>query len=387
MTKGVAIIVGSIPLVLITACSSSQISDGFKRARPVQQVTAAQQPPTTTSSSGMRDSPNRTWNSMNIRLPSDPGPNQRWINLFLIDSNNPDTIYAAGKGLFRSTDAGESWTPINHWSAIIPGGTIQNQDIKALAINPRNSSELYMSTSGGLFKSIDGGNVWALVDTGPPTWYPSSSRSSSGNTMNVLIIDSDDPTILYAGIERGIIKSMNGGASWTKLMDGWSITTMIVDPQDRNVMYAGSPNGALFKTSNKGKTWDRMQIPNFIGISSLAIDSRDHNTVYAASSAGTVYKTIDGGQQWSSTGYPQFVLTHTLVSDPLYPNTIYAGTLQGLLKSEDGGASWRPDNTGLAIQPISQVAVLAVAIDPRPSKSMYAAAVTGTFKRLHSRIQ
>ncbi len=392
---GLSITLCIVPIFSTSCNTHTKLLDRSNAVPFVHQLLAAQTPKIvevaekyqqqlSTCRDRIREPSNGTWNHMDIRLPTDKCPNERWIKLLVIDPKNSDTVYAAGKGLFKSTDAGESWTAINNWSSVIPGETIENQEIRALAINPRNSSEIYMATNH-LFKSVDGGNVWAWVDT--TDRQDSTQHSSSSYGMNVLIIDSDDPDIIYAGTDRGIIKSMNGGASWTKLMDSWSITTMIVDPQDGNVMYAGDPRGALFKTSNKGKTWDRMQIPDFIGISSLGIDFRDHNTVYAASPAGTVYKTIDGGQHWSTTGYPQFVLTHTLVSDPLYPNTIYAGTLQGLLKSEDGGASWHTDNTGLATTQVNQVPVLALAIDPRRSKSMYAATGTGTFKRIHGGTQ
>ncbi len=390
-------IVAATMSILITGCNSSQFSDPDKTSRTFQQVITAkqmlegqhsrinqpiaqQQLPIPCLGEIMREPSNGNWKHMDIRIPTDKCPGERGIRHLVIDQNNPDTVYAAGRGLFKSTDAGGTWTAINQWMSVDPSqmiGRKQYKDtqeiepIEVLAINPRNSSEIYLATRY-LFKSSDGGNTWVLPKEG------------FGGKVSVLIFDSEIPNMVYAGTDSGFFKSWDGGKRWIHLLDNQSITTMVVDPQDSNVMYAGTSHGALLKTSNRGKTWDRLQ-PGLPGISiqSLTIDARDHNTVYVGTLAAEVYKTMNGGGQWSGTRHPQFGIIHTLVSDPLYADTIYAVTLNGVFKTEDGGSSWHADNTGLGTTVSNQSQVFALAIDPRPSKSMYAATVLGVVKRTH----
>lgn len=178
---------------------------------------------------------------------------------------------------------------------------------------------------------------------------------------------------------------MDGGATWIQRMDKSSITTMIIDPQDSKIMYAGSDQGTVFKTTNRGTDWDRIQ-PGLLveHITAITIDSRDHNTVYVGTLFGKVHKTTDGGRQWSSSQLPRSSSINTLANDPLYPNTVYAGTYNGVIKTEDGGVSWVIDNMGLGTNVVDHGQVFSIVIDPRPSKAMYAAAgIIGAFKRVH----
>jgi len=79
-------------------------------------------------------------------------PANRTVNGFAVDPDNPKVMYAAMRdGLFKSTDAGETWKPL--------GKELEN--LAAVAVNPRRPGEVYVSTTDGvLFKSIDGGTTW-----------------------------------------------------------------------------------------------------------------------------------------------------------------------------------------------------------------------------------
>jgi len=79
-------------------------------------------------------------------------PTSRTVNGFAVDPTNPKVMYAAMRdGLFRSTDAGESWKPV--------GKGLKN--LAALAVNPKRPTEVYAATADGvIFRSADGGMTW-----------------------------------------------------------------------------------------------------------------------------------------------------------------------------------------------------------------------------------
>lgn len=79
-------------------------------------------------------------------------PTNRTVNGFAVDTGNPKIMYVAMRdGLFKSTDAGETWKPL--------GKELKN--MAAVVVNPRKSSEVYAATADGLiFKSTDEGMTW-----------------------------------------------------------------------------------------------------------------------------------------------------------------------------------------------------------------------------------
>jgi photosystem II stability/assembly factor-like uncharacterized protein len=79
-------------------------------------------------------------------------PTNRTVNGFAVDPTNPKVMYVASRdGLFKSTDAGESWKPV--------GKGLKN--LAAVAVNPKRTSEVYVSTmEGAIFRSTDGGTTW-----------------------------------------------------------------------------------------------------------------------------------------------------------------------------------------------------------------------------------
>lgn len=79
-------------------------------------------------------------------------PANRTVNGFAVDADNPKVMYVAMRdGLFKSTDAGQTWKPV--------GKDLKN--LAAVAVNPRKPNELFAATADGvIFKSVDGGLKW-----------------------------------------------------------------------------------------------------------------------------------------------------------------------------------------------------------------------------------
>jgi photosystem II stability/assembly factor-like uncharacterized protein len=123
------------------------------------------------------------------------------VNLLAIDPANPTTLYAATggsglgdfRGLFKSTDGGASWLPINNGVA---GLFDARASITALVIDPHNSNILYAGTSGGgVFKSSDGGANWSRLNDG-----------LANLDVRVLAIAPGSPHALYAGTAGGVFR-------------------------------------------------------------------------------------------------------------------------------------------------------------------------------------
>jgi hypothetical protein len=193
------------------------------------------------------------------------------------------TLYAAtyGKGVFKSTDSGGTWGPVNT--------NLTSLDLLALVIDPQTPATLFAGTyGGGVFKSTSGGSSWTAVNAG----------LTDLNIM-ALAIDPVTPATLYAGTySHGVFRSTNGGTSWEAVNSGLTntyIQSLAVNPQHTGILYAGINNNGVFKGSGASIHW----IPVNTGlttnyINALVVDPGSPATVYAGSDGGGVFKATFG---------------------------------------------------------------------------------------------
>jgi len=258
------------------------------------------------------------------------------------------------------------WSPLG--PANIGGRTL------CLAIRPDDPDVLFAgSASGGLWKSTTGGvgaAAWQYVDTGYPVLG-----------VSTIAIDPGDPDVMYIGTGEaydhddsiggdvvrttrgsygvGILKSTDGGVSWTPSLD-WTyeqsrgVWMIQIDPRDPQVLFAATTEG-VFKSTNAGGSW------TLVHPVVMAMDVRIHplnpDIVFAAhgnfSSPGVgIYRSTDGGQTWMrlTTGLPATWSGKAgLALAPGAPDTVYASigdvdAGRGLYKSIDRGDTWVPIN-------------------------------------------
>jgi photosystem II stability/assembly factor-like uncharacterized protein len=301
----------------------------------------------------------------------------------VIDRQDPTRIFAVGwEGeVFKSTDGGTNWIPLN--------SAPQLPFADGIAIDPHDSSTLYLATGAGVFKSVDAGATWAAA-------------SSGLRAMQVfaLAIDPQSPHTVYAGTDYGAFKSTDAGMSW--LASGSGITASVfanwivalaVDPLVPSHLFAGTSYvecgygaGGVFKSVDGSLSWTDTGLVSCV--SAIAIDPKNPGTVYEAGTAlSGVVRSTDGGLTWtsviaglsspSSYFYPRVDVT-ALTMDPQTPSTLYAavfapdgGAGGALFKSVDGGGIWKA--TGLGQTAVGAAAITAVAIDPRNTGTVYAA--------------
>lgn len=171
------------------------------------------------------------------------------------------------------------------------------------------TSLAHPTLTSGIFKSTDSGATWNPVNTGLPT-YPSSPTVLSVLT---LAIKPDAPDTLWAsvidinssgGAPGHVYKTTDGGAHWTDSSDGLTsadIRALYVDPTNADILFAagggtsGNPGG-VFKSYDGGATWHSISIglPADAALA-LALDPGDHNKLYAGTSSGVweITQTLD----------------------------------------------------------------------------------------------
>jgi photosystem II stability/assembly factor-like uncharacterized protein len=207
-----------------------------------------------------------------------------------------------------------------------------------------------------------------------------TSTGLFGGLVNVLAVDPQTPTNVYAAAPGGVFKSTDGGMTWARATNGitdLSIDALVIDPMTPTTLYAGAnQGGGVFKSTDGANSWTQLSTAPTI-VNALAINPQATSTLYAGSpfaGRGTVFKSTDGGNTWarSGTGLPNG--TFILAVDPQTPTTLYAGEQsQGIFKSLDGGGSWAAANNGFSG---SLINVQALAINPQTTSTLYAAVST-----------
>lgn len=249
------------------------------------------------------------------------------------------------------------------------------------AIDPNNQNIIYAgAATGGVFKTIDGGNTWnPIFDTQP--FISIGCITIDPNNSGTIWVGTGDANIsglCYIG--DGIYKSVDGGNTWTNmgLNNQHVFSKIIVDPSNSNTIYAatmGQPfvrdnNRGLFKSINGGVSWTQIQgINNETGIIDLVIDPITPQTLYSASYTRIrnnfesvyygpeckIWKTTNGGSSWTqlTNGLPNYTVGRIgLTIYPSNPNILYAvitdvsSNVDGIYKTTNGGSSWSTIPTG-----------------------------------------
>jgi photosystem II stability/assembly factor-like uncharacterized protein len=108
-----------------------------------------------------------------------------------------------------------------------------------------------LACARGLFKSTDRGTTWSPIDGGLP----------SGSAVSGIVVDPSNSAIVYAAASTGLFRSSDGGANWSAPDRGHrpdvlaNITTMAVDPSNSSVLYAAPAAGGFYTSTNSGANW------------------------------------------------------------------------------------------------------------------------------------
>lgn len=315
-------------------------------------------------------------------------PNVFDVDLLAIDRGNPANLYADvfGYGLLKSVDGGASWHP----TGLSSDKVVYSQHVSAIAIDPAEPSTSYAAVtseppaaSDGVFKTTDAGTTWTAINDG--------LRDSPDTVVVSLAIDPRTPSTLYAATADGnrvgvehfaatyrVFKSIDSGGHWTattltlqRIERDFQPLPIEVNPEMPEIVYAGS-GSSIFRTENGGVDWILEVNLAADHVLMLTDDPASPPAVYAAT-VGGMYKSTDGGTNWRKSGLLDLAVWATAI-DLAAPAHVYAGTDNGVYETTDAGGTWVRVMTGL---PNTSVYKLIEAISPA---TLYAASGSAVFK-------
>ena len=294
------------------------------------------------------------------------------ITSLLIHPDNPDVIYAgsASGGVWRTTDNGASWENIfnEHFSIGALAFDETNQDILYVGTGEANPAGVATYPGNGLWKTTNAGATWTNI-----------GLTQTGHIGKILINPNNENELYVAALgryrkktqERGVFKTTDGGNSWNKILflnDTTGATDIIMDPLNSNHLIAAmwtryrTPrysivagiSGGLFSTTNGGSSWkrDTSGFPHNdenLGRISLTYAPSNTSIIYALVAnfvnAGGAYKSTNNGNSWTQTfdgsglGESQVWYNNIIVVHPNNPNLVWIG-MTSMYKSTNGGISF-----------------------------------------------
>jgi photosystem II stability/assembly factor-like uncharacterized protein len=287
-----------------------------------------------------------------------------------------DVAVHAQSGPAAASDIDPSLFAPLTWRSIGPARGGRSQAVAGSAGRPL---EYYFgATGGGLWKTTDGGQTWRAV----------SDKFFTSSSVGAVAVADSNPDVVYVGMGEtelrgdiiqgdGVYKSTDGGKTFTRagLEKTLAVSRIRVHPANPDVVYVaalGDPYGAnpergVFKSTDGGATWTRSLFRNDrTGAIDLAMDPRQPDVLYASlwevfrtphslSSGGAgsgLFKTTDGGASWTEltgrAGLPRPVWGKSGVAvsgaDSNRVYTIIEAAEGGVFLSDDAGRSWRPIN-------------------------------------------
>lgn len=273
----------------------------------------------------------KTWTELEtygVKFPEDADASVKQIwQIALGHPDEADTLYAGVEpaALFKSTDAGESWSLVKglydhpHRAQWMPGGG--GLCLHTILPDPSNKKRLFVAIStGGVYRTDDGGDNWQPRNVGVRAQFlpPDQQYPEWGQCVHKIVSHPSNPQRLFLQNHWGLYKSDDGGDSWIDIANGVPSDfgfAMEVDPNDGSVFIIPLESDE-FRCTPEGKL--------------------------------RVYRTRNAGESWQATsnGLPQenameTVLRDGLSTDGLKPTGMYFGTRSGkLFGSRDAGESW-----------------------------------------------
>ena len=282
----------------------------------------------------------------------------------------PNHFYfgSVGGGVWESFNSGETWTPIFDSQPV--------QSIGAIAVAPSDVKVIYVGTGeadmrsqisygNGMYKSTDAGKTWTHIGL------------DATRQIGRIIVDPHDANLVYVAAlghvygpneERGVYRSSDGGATWQKILykdPDIGAIDLNFDPRDSKTIYAAlwatrrppwsiyppayGPGSGIFKSTDGGNNWQQLTngLPaEGLGRIGVAVAPSEPNRVYAIvdAKAGGLYRSDDGGATWRLSDSEARIWGRgwyfcNVVVDPKNPDVVYVSNTSTYV-SRDGGKSF-----------------------------------------------
>ncbi|HET6681740.1 MAG TPA: hypothetical protein VFG84_11105, partial [Gemmatimonadaceae bacterium] len=283
-----------------------------------------------------------------------------------VSDSDPNIVYAGtgsdglrsnvsiGVGVYKSTDAGKTWTHV---------GLDNIGQVGALRIHPTNPDIVFVAAVGnpfkpnperGIFRTTDGGKSWSKVLFVSDSTGGSDVEFMPGNPgvlfATMWRAERKPWTIISGAREGGIYKSTDGDSTWTKLAGGLpnelfgksNVGVTAANPQRVYALIEAKPGGGLWRSDDAGATWTQTSdMPGLITrpfyYTTLTADPTNADVVYAA--AEGFYKSTDGGRTFRSMRTPHGD-NHDLWINPDDADIMIQSNDGGANVTLNGGQSW-----------------------------------------------
>jgi photosystem II stability/assembly factor-like uncharacterized protein len=285
-------------------------------------------------------------------------------------AEEPHTFFfgGTGGGVWKTDDAGHHWTPIaDDFLTAGAVGAIDVADSDPNVIYVGTGSTCIrgnVSVGRGVWRTTDGGDSWSHI--GLP---------ESGAVGNV-VIHPQDPDLVYVAAlghpfgknpDRGIYRSRDGGTSWENVLflnDSTGAASLAMDPSNPRILYAGmwraerkpwglisgGPEGGLYKSTDAGDSWTKLGggLPEgIVGKVMVSISRANPDRIWAmveAEPGNGLYRSDDGGESWAfmngeSNLTGRAFYYHHVIADPGDENTVYILNTR-FYRSVDGGETF-----------------------------------------------
>lgn len=367
----------------------------------------------------------RSWRSVNSGLPSYVGSPR--VRALAVDPARPEVLYAAlsTPGLFKSTDSGQSWVALEGLGHVV---------VSDVAVDGSEPDTLFAATYRGVFRSFDAGRSWSQASAGLPA-------GDYGGRLGSIRIDPSRPGTLYAaagdwvwdGADAFLYSSDDRGATWRRIGEGlsgrsgfWRVSDLAIDPKDSSTLYASiaywpqfadwmePARPGLFVSRDDGESWAPVEEGPRASIEVLEVHPETPSALFAGTSSDGLFRSTDRGASWKvvNAGLPKRSVDCLVISprtpsihlavaagrlftsrnrgvdwseagafpgcpfiDPSSPDTMYVPSASLVLKTTDGGATWSTLDIGLTAEVCANgCGISAFAVDPRAPLTLYAGA-------------
>ena len=278
---------------------------------------------------------------------------------------------AADGGVWKTTDAGHHWTNVSDCC-------LDTGPVGALAVAPSDPKVIYAGTGEPFPRGdvLTGDGVWKSIDAGK-TWTPVGLTDT--HIIANIVVDPKDSQHVYVGAlghlfgpnpERGVYESHDGGAHWQRILfvdADTGVGDLAMDPNEPKTLYAamwqasrnswsltsGGPGSGIWKTADGGVHWTDLtrnpgMAPGVLGRIGLSVPRNAAGRVYAVVEAkdSGLYRSDDGGAHWQLLYHkgnlnPRAWYFSRIVADPKDPDHLFVTEAPGYMVSKDGGKNFK----------------------------------------------
>ena len=266
--------------------------------------------------------------------------------------------------LVSSTNGGQTFSPV----ALGAAGFVN-----WIASAPTTPALLYASTNSTVIKSADGGTTWSI---------PANAGLTS-SPVAVAVDAASASTVYVASAGQGVFTSTNGGASWTQSTSGLMIQNstppsaaelsgIFASPTKAGTVFAiAQAPDFMYRSTDFGHTWTQVNFTEGGGPDSLVFSPGNPNTLFVGQSSGPILTSSDGGNTWTSLANQGVANSKGLAILPGNPPILLAADDTGLNRSTDGGKTFKT---------VIPLLYGSIAVDSRNAGVVYALDGSGLYR-------